>query len=343
MRSGTRLIDCVRMLTVVAMAACASSALGGPIRYTLNNLPANFRVTGMSDNGIIVGFDTAKQQSALYQDGSLTYLSHVPSGSWLDDSAKAVNDSGQVGWASDGVIGLNNSGEVAGNHSTAGSLPFATNSSGTESAIPSPVPGNPVNPYSINDSGAIVGWMGTLNGDRPFLYENGKSIDLGLLQGSQGATAFDINNSGQVVGGSTDVYSHPFLWDAGKLYDLGSLGGSGIGAAFSINDAGQIVGWSSTANAAHAFLYESGRMYDLNDLINPVDGLVLSQAIAIDNRGDIVVEAISNGSVTDYILAPAATVVPEPSSLVIFLTLLTILATTRLASRKRERGHSWLF
>src|SRR5450755_1032141 len=55
----------------------------------------------------------------------------------------------------------------------------------------------------------------------PFVWENGKLIDLGTLGGTCGFGS-TINNRGQVVGQSDlagDVYFHPFLWDRGKLTD----------------------------------------------------------------------------------------------------------------------------
>jgi len=326
------------MMTMVALAMGASAAMGGPIRYTVKELPDGFQPTAMSGNGYIVGYDVGAQANALYYNGNLTYLNHTPSQPWIgNDRALAVNNSGQVGWQSDDVSVLNNSGQAAGIHYSTDWSPFTRNMDGSEVTIPSPILGRSVEPWGINDGGEVVGWMGASGGGHPLLYQNGQSIDLGLLPGAQGATAFDVNNAGQVVGGARGDYSHPFLWDSGKLYDLGTLGGI-QGAARSINDKGQIVGWASTIDSEHAFLYESGRMFDLNDLIAP-GGPILISAFGIDERGDIAVRGIQGSHDSYYLLTPMATAVPEPSGLVLTLTFLITVTATRVASRKVRSHH----
>src|SRR4029077_18047835 len=70
----------------------------------------------------------------------------------------------------------------------------------------------------------------------PFLWENGKMLDLGTLGGTVGR-ALMINNLGQVIGQSSLAEApgacitgdsltsgcHAFLWDRGILKDLGTL------------------------------------------------------------------------------------------------------------------------
>src|SRR5438876_442379 len=120
---------------------------------------------------------------------------------------------------------------------------------------------------SINDRGQIAGVSMTNSIPNaatgfptfhPFLWENGKMLDLGSLGGTQAVPAGGIdgalegqralNNRGQVAGGSTldgDSTVHPFLWDGAKLLDLGTLGGS-FGLARAINDAGDVAGAATT-------------------------------------------------------------------------------------------------
>src|SRR5687767_2925746 len=108
--------------------------------------------------------------------------------------------------------------------------------------------------------------------------------DLGTLGGSS-SVGFDINNSGDIVGGSsvTDEREYyAFLYSNGVMSDLGSLGGS-LSEAGGINDRGQVVGYSVRASGeSRAFLYSDGVMNDLGTL-----GLA-STAVDINDGGQIV-------------------------------------------------------
>jgi probable HAF family extracellular repeat protein len=109
---------------------------------------------------------------------------------------------------------------------------------------------------------------------RIFLYSNGITQDLGI-EGS----AYDINNKGQVVGGSS---GGAFLYS--DLYSDGitTIINSNNAIAYGINDKGQVVGHSGTPNTA--FLYDNGITNDLGAL-PPYDS---SSASAINNKGQVV-------------------------------------------------------
>ena len=132
-------------------------------------------------------------------------------------------------------------------------------------------------PQAINQRGQIVGRSYTnsiRNPDtgtptfHPFLWENGRMVDLGTLGGTQGRANF-INNGGQVVGNANlaaDQSSHPFLWDRGSLTDLGTLGGNNADA-FWIGDSGLVVGISDLADGTHhAFVWKNGVTTDVGTL-----------------------------------------------------------------------------
>ncbi len=59
--------------------------------------------------------------------------------------------------------------------------------------------------HGINNQGQVVGYSGLAFGiTHAFQWENGKMIDLGTLPGYNGSTAYDINDSGQAVGASSN-------------------------------------------------------------------------------------------------------------------------------------------
>ena len=157
-------------------------------------------------------------------------------------------------------------------------------------------------PMAINDASHVAGSSGSdavvwLNG--PYSVQR---IGTGCARA--------INSKDQVVGNSG---STAFLWKNGVLTNLGLLGTSGNNqnsVAFSINDLGQIVGLSTPASRTaatkynHAFLWQNGHMYDLNFLTPSSSPLEITVANAINNRGQVLCDAILNGKSHTVILTP---------------------------------------
>src|SRR6266699_491126 len=119
----------------------------------------------------------------------------------------------------------------------------------------------------------------------PFLWENGRMLDLGSLGGTL-ADIFGFNDRGQVVGQMTlpgDEFNHPYLWDGGTLRDLGTFGGSS-GVAAGRNNSGEVVGQADfPGDVLHnAFLWKDGVMTDLGNLG------VTSSAHHINSKGQVV-------------------------------------------------------
>jgi probable HAF family extracellular repeat protein len=173
-----------------------------------------------------------------------------------------------------------------------------------------PVTGDAVSQaYGLNDAGIVVGGSGgcappnTLPASPPLravLWKDGGSPRvLGTLGGSR-AIAYEINETGQVVGqsflpGGTVV--HIFLWQEGVcMKDLGSLlpDDTGVGVQ-SINNRGEVVGWSCGPSEPIG----CGPFYWRNGMKQPIDLNQLTQsphlgiccASDINDSGEIVVAA----------------------------------------------------
>ena len=142
------------------------------------------------------------------------------------------------------------------------------------------------------------------SGDRrAFLYTPGSGMmDLGTLGGPEG-WANGINDAGQVVGVSG---SHAFLYTPGLgMTDLGTF------RAYSINDLCQVVGSVYTGEYL-ACLYSAGTLKDLNTLIDPASGWTLSEAMSINDGGQIAGYGLNiSGQWEAFLLTPT----PEPATL----------------------------
>jgi probable HAF family extracellular repeat protein len=107
---------------------------------------------------------------------------------------------------------------------------------------------------AMNDRGQMVGVSVNHTSGRieAFLQEEGQRVPLGTLGGSF-SIAHDINNRGEVVGGSLtegDENFHGFVYRENRLRDLnelldGSAAGWELIQALAINNQGEIVGIGS--------------------------------------------------------------------------------------------------
>lgn len=197
----------------------------------------------------------------------------------------------------------------------------------------------------INDLGQVVGSSTTTDNQTrafrtaPNSVINSATDDLATLGGSA-SNAIDINNLGQVVGSSTTINgeTHAFRTAANSAInsatdDLGTLGGD-FSTANAIDELGQVVGSSELVNGdSRAFLFKENTMFDLNSLIAERENFIFTEAVGINEQGQIAVNGYFSGSDPQttsraFLLTP----VPEPT------TMLGVLAFSAGAGLVRKRN-----
>jgi probable HAF family extracellular repeat protein len=192
--------------------------------------------------------------------------------------------------------------------------------------------------YGINNSGWVAGYSWINEGRfHAFLYVGTTMHDLGTLEGEakDDSTARAVNDNGWITGTSASGEpppSYAFLYD-GTMNDLGTLSGLINSGGRDINSSGWVVGtgFNSTLPLNFtAFLYDGTSLLDLCVVTdctnNGWDGL--SEAIAINDRGDIIGTGVINGETRPF-LALAA---PLPPAVWLFGT--GLLGLVGIAGRK---------
>ena len=282
--------------------------------YTITDLGANLIPTALNNNGQVVGYtynsSTEAATSFLWSQGKLTPLTGVSGSvvaSGINDSDEVVGDSSSSGPfllnLNNGVVtslplgptAINDAGEIAGDDDGA-----AVYENGTLIKL------DPGASYSyataISGNGLVAGYApgdSSIAGDAdPWVWNpaTGQATDLG----GGGAEAFGVNNSGQATGfdGLDNADIQAFFYSNGKFQDIGQSQGNVI------NNAGLVVG----QNGADAFIYGNGVATDLNSLIPAGSGLTLNNAVAINNSGQILVQATDTaGTEHAVLLTPAPT------------------------------------
>jgi len=140
-----------------------------------------------------------------------------------------------------------------------------------------------------------------------FLRSGSQMIDLGTLGGSQ-ASAYAVNDSGEIAGtsGMANGDQHAFLYANAALYsngawvDLGAVPGAVSTQATGINGLGQIVGTAIFPVRSYhpfrpgkhvGFIVSSGSLIDLNTLVPANSGFTITDAVGINNSGQILCDA----------------------------------------------------
>ena len=204
-------------------------------------------------------------------------------GDRLCPSTYSVVDLGTLGGTGSVAEDINHSGQVAGQSLTQGNLAkhafLWQNGAMTDLGT---LGGTSSDARSINKSTQVVGKADTgaldASGNpiaHAFLWQNAVMADLGTLGGTGGSGAYDINTSGQIVGGAATAsnVSHAFLWQNGVMTDLNSLlpanSGWVLSSATGINDNGQITGVGTINGQGRAYLFSSGAITNLGNLGGP--------------------------------------------------------------------------
>ena len=202
--------------------------------------------------------------------------------------------------------------------------------------------------FAINDAGQVVGIADYKIGDpvNAFIWlpEPAYGLPAGMNRiGSDpsiGLAAFDINNSGYVVGfqSGESPDQRAILWQAGASNELQILIEE-RSTATAINDSGWVVGRFDAqpgTSLNHAFIFRDGQVTDLNNLIDPNSGWILTSASDISNSGFIVGIGQKDGVSRAFILTP----VPEPSSFAFaFGAFIIIASRSALTHLKTQHNH----
>jgi len=212
----------------------------------------------------------------LWDNGGMTDLNDLlPAGSgWELFEARGINDSGDIvgyGWIH-GQLGMRA-------FLLLSVAEYTITDLGTLTSV------DFSSARALNDVGQVVGYSAGSDGySRAFLWENGVMTDLGTFTAEVGL-AHDINNAGQVVGGTA--------WpDIAWLWDNGSTTYITAGESGGINGAGQVVGRMETGSGSRAFLWDSGALTDLGTL-----GGSYSRANAINDVGQVACSGyLANGN-----------------------------------------------
>lgn len=196
---------------------------------------------------------------------------------------------------------------------------------------------------AINDLGQITGATGNyddwsdLTG---FIWDQDTGLEeLPPLAGDDFSFGIDINNSGQVVGWSSDynvdsnMDRHLALWDGtGNIVDMGAEMISSLYGVF-LNDSAQIAGGFKLEgdDGFNSYLWEEETGYVLvQDLLADGSSWQVGRLWGINDQGQMIATATFEGEGHAVLLTP----VPEPGTLL--LVSLGILIKRRIIGKRQS-------
>lgn len=148
----------------------------------------------------------------------------------------------------------------------------------------------------LNERGDVVGVSGGATKVAVLWPRKGNLVSLAGLPGFTHSEAVSVSDNGAIAGvaSGSGQFAKRFravLWQPGTLsvQDLGTLPGGTDSRARDVNNRGEVVGRSVSSKGSRAFIWTASTgMRDLNALA-PVPGLVMTDALSVNKRGDIVV------------------------------------------------------
>jgi uncharacterized membrane protein len=280
-------------------------------------------ITALSDHGTLLGYDMRLKSPFLQtKTGRRTNLVKAPG---------ASNSYGNL---------INNSNTVI------GAATYATGDSVARWNSPQSTPtvhgflGGELraNVTAINNRNTATGWVyqSTANntfGLRPIVWNGNKVTRLPTFGGPD-AVATDINDAGVIVGFSdTQSLAAPSqgtIWKDGKIRSVGVLTGTQQSELSAINNAGIAVGSSNSYRNTRvnlAAVWDGAKLRDLNKMLDNAQGIRLTDAIDINNAGQILARGTINGNVSSFLLNPLDSSLPGDRAIVAASTRLLSFST----------------
>jgi probable HAF family extracellular repeat protein len=288
-----------------------------PSTYAITDLGTHITPVAVNNYGVVIGDiinSSGQGVGFIYENGTLSVLhgrtSDFTFAGGLNDSNQVVgaDSQGPVLWDNGTLTALPIAGVIANNGTIAGGyFPGEVDVDGTVTVLPVPGGGNFSLADAISNNGQFVAGFGPdvhygSGESAPYLWDLSTGQAGTDLGGDPLGQAFGVNNSGQVVGFVAGDYGgSAFLSSNGRLTDLGQ----GIGStANAINNNGVVVGVGSSG----AFVYNNGLATRLQSLLPADSGFTLTNAVSINDNGQILCTARDTGGAEHGVLLdPVAT------------------------------------